>query len=197
MTITFESDKDVVIYTLEKIISYARDHQYIFLAQSVWWISSIIGFQSGLVIHINNLKIRDDIRQLENLDTEVQQHQDHLQPSRAARIQNPNSDYSDSEHESITTTETEIQNDVIHKCEVFLEQSKQERKAIGLFSRQASRVVKCTANENKSIKTFRTETEGIDGEELRRREAAGEWQRCAWPRDRKGSHKTIDCFQWK
>jgi hypothetical protein len=43
MTITFANDNDVIIYALEKILSYARDTQYIFLAQSVWWITSIIG----------------------------------------------------------------------------------------------------------------------------------------------------------
>jgi hypothetical protein len=58
MTITFESDNDVIVYTLEKIISYARTNQYIFLAQSIWWISSIIGFQQELILFIDNLKIR-------------------------------------------------------------------------------------------------------------------------------------------
>jgi hypothetical protein len=47
------------------------------------------------------------------------------------------------------------------------------------------------------IKTFGTQTEGIDGSELRRRKAAGECQHCAWPADRKGTHKTLDCFRWK
>jgi hypothetical protein len=46
---------------LEKIISYARDNQYIFLAQSVWCISSIIGLQEGLVIFIDNLEVRKNI----------------------------------------------------------------------------------------------------------------------------------------
>jgi len=49
MPITFENDNDVICYALEKIISYARDNQYIFLAQSIWWISSVIGLQQGLV----------------------------------------------------------------------------------------------------------------------------------------------------
>jgi hypothetical protein len=61
MTITFESDKDVIVYALEKIISFARDNSYIFLAPTVWWISSIIGLQQGLVIYIDNLKIRSNL----------------------------------------------------------------------------------------------------------------------------------------
>jgi len=56
MTISFENDNDIIVYALEKIISYARELQYIFLAQSVWWISSIIRLQQGLVVYINNLK---------------------------------------------------------------------------------------------------------------------------------------------
>jgi hypothetical protein len=56
MTLTFENDNDIIIYALEKIISFARSNQYIFLAQSVWWISSIIGLQQGLVTHIDNLQ---------------------------------------------------------------------------------------------------------------------------------------------
>jgi hypothetical protein len=63
MTITYENDNDVILYALEKIISYARNNQYSFLAQSVWWISSIIGLQQGLIIYIDNLKIRSDNRE--------------------------------------------------------------------------------------------------------------------------------------
>jgi hypothetical protein len=60
MTITFENDNDIIVYPLERIISYARDNQYIFLVQSIWWISSIIGLQQGLIIHIDNLRNHSD-----------------------------------------------------------------------------------------------------------------------------------------
>jgi hypothetical protein len=56
MTITFPSDNDVIVYALEKIISYARANQYIIVAQCIWWIVTIIGLQQGLIIHIDNLK---------------------------------------------------------------------------------------------------------------------------------------------
>jgi len=58
MVITFENENDVVVYALEKIICYARKHQYIFVAQSVWWIACVIGLTDGLVIHIDNLRAR-------------------------------------------------------------------------------------------------------------------------------------------
>jgi len=38
-----------------------------------------------------------------------------------------------------------------------------------------------------------TKTEGIDPSELSRRKAAGECLRCAWPSDRKGTHRVKDC----
>jgi len=57
MTITFKSENNVKVYALEKIISYARKHQYIFVAQSVWWIASVIGLEDGLATHIQNLRI--------------------------------------------------------------------------------------------------------------------------------------------
>jgi hypothetical protein len=56
MTITFANDNDMIVYALEKISSYTRDTQNMFLAESVWWIGSIIGLQQGLVIDIDNLK---------------------------------------------------------------------------------------------------------------------------------------------
>ena len=58
MTITFENDSDVIVYALEKIISFARDNQYLFVANCVWWISAIIGLETGLVTHIENLEAR-------------------------------------------------------------------------------------------------------------------------------------------
>jgi len=64
MTTTFENDNDIIIHALEKIIDYARKNQYIFVAQSVWWIASIIGLTEGLVIHIDTLRIRSEVSQL-------------------------------------------------------------------------------------------------------------------------------------
>jgi hypothetical protein len=128
MTITFEHDNDVIVYALEKIISYARDNQYIFLAQSIWWISSIIGLQQGLIIHIDNLKVRENIGKPKP-GTESAPPVVH--PDRVANFQKSEDSYSLSEQDSVSTTETDIHNEVIDNCEIFLEQSKSESKAIG------------------------------------------------------------------
>jgi hypothetical protein len=190
MTITFESDQDVFVYALEKIISFARNNQYIFLAQSIWWISSIIGLQGGLIIHIDNLKTRAEIRKIDSPDELPIIH-----PDRIANFHNSKDDPNTSDGDTISTTESEIHNEVIENCEAFLEQSQKERKALGRRNQQASRIVKKKAKkEDKStLKTFGTQTQGISGGELRRREAAGECQRCACPQDLKGSHRTLDC----
>jgi hypothetical protein len=58
MTITFESDSDVIVYALEKIISFARENQYLFVANCAWWISGVINLQQGLINHIDNLEAR-------------------------------------------------------------------------------------------------------------------------------------------
>jgi hypothetical protein len=59
MTITFENDNDVIIYALEKVIFYARGIRYIFVAQCVWWLASIIDLEQGLVIYIDNFQKRE------------------------------------------------------------------------------------------------------------------------------------------
>jgi len=46
--------------------------------------------------------------------------------------------------------------------------------------------------KNRSEKDY-NKTEGIDPMELSRRKAAGECLRCAWPVDRRGTHKVKDC----
>jgi hypothetical protein len=56
MTITFENDSDVIVYALEKIVSFARENQYLFVANCVWWIAGIIGLDSGLTIFIDRLE---------------------------------------------------------------------------------------------------------------------------------------------
>jgi hypothetical protein len=57
MPVTFKNINDIIIYALEKIISFARTNYYLFVALCIWWLASIIDLQSGLKEHIENLKI--------------------------------------------------------------------------------------------------------------------------------------------
>jgi len=63
MTITFENDNHIIVYALEKIISYARRSQQIFVAQCVWWIASVIGLELGLISYIDNQQSREELKQ--------------------------------------------------------------------------------------------------------------------------------------
>ena len=65
MPITFENDNDPIIYALECVIAYARRTQQIFMAQCVWWLSSIIGLEQALVSHINKLHNERDTTKLQ------------------------------------------------------------------------------------------------------------------------------------
>jgi hypothetical protein len=59
MTITFESNTDVIIYALEKMILYARRTGQIFVAQCMWWLALVIGLKQRLIVHIDNLRKRE------------------------------------------------------------------------------------------------------------------------------------------
>jgi hypothetical protein len=61
MTITFESDSDVIIYVLEKIISFARENTYLLVANCIWWIAAVIGLDTWLITYIDNLEARKRI----------------------------------------------------------------------------------------------------------------------------------------
>jgi hypothetical protein len=63
MTITFENDNDIIVYALEKVISHARRTQHIFVVQWVWWLASVIGLESGLINHIDNLHRRTMVKE--------------------------------------------------------------------------------------------------------------------------------------
>jgi hypothetical protein len=66
MTITFDNDSDVIVYALEKTISFVQENQYLFVANCAWWIAGNIRLDSGLIVHINNLAFRqnDDSQQV-------------------------------------------------------------------------------------------------------------------------------------
>jgi len=99
MTLTFENDNDVIIYALEKIISYASQHHYIFVAQSVWWIATVTGLTEGLVTHIDNLQIRLEVqrtalageqtpaeKRLSSADLDINQPGSNIHPERKHQV---------------------------------------------------------------------------------------------------------------
>jgi len=61
MTITFENDNDVIVHALEKIISFARENHYLFVANCAWWIAGVVGLDQGLIRYIDSLEVRKNI----------------------------------------------------------------------------------------------------------------------------------------
>jgi len=180
MTLTFENDNNVIVYTMEKIIAFAKNNQYIFLAQSVWWIASVLGLQTGLVIYIDNLQVRSDPVSQPEIGPDIAQTGTHKDDS-------------------------ERQDKVLRECEEFLWNSRRLRNLVTLkasgrtktgrinplaSTKQALRVTKMTDHKRHDL------TEGIKEEEIQRRKANGECLRCAWPSDQKSSHRERDCI-WK
>jgi hypothetical protein len=118
MTLNMENDNVVIVYALQKIISYARNNQYICVNQSVWWTSSIVGLYSGLIIHMDNFKAqinisalkisntpRDSRRQLDNDKVPQQTH-----PQWASHIRDLISTGSTSENSLSDPSEDDIHN---------------------------------------------------------------------------------------
>jgi len=142
MTITFENDHEVIVYALEKVICYARDNHYLFIAQSIWWIASVIGLSKELATHIDNLKIRFEASQLvleedqlsskenlitllpENLETTTQESCIH--PDRILQV-NKDNEYSEAES---SQAQLDRATAVIQSAKKFIGLSRKERNAL-------------------------------------------------------------------
>ena len=156
MTLTFENHNDVIVYALERIISYARQHQYIFVAHSVWWIASIIGLTEGLTIHIDNLRSRSEVHQLpvpevEQLpiarkvsatprdlqeDLRIGHSISYIHPDRMTQVENTiNSNH---EGESVEP-ESDRATSIIQSANKFIGKSRKERRALDQGSYVLSR----------------------------------------------------------
>jgi len=205
--ITFKNDNDVIVYALEKIIEYARKNQYIFVAQCVWWLASIIGLESGLVTHINSLRVRAEVYEAPSVTCSNPGviHPDRLfqvQDSISNQEEKKNQELSELESEPEITSEDNLHNSILDNSEEFLRQSAFKRKMVARRNLQISRKLikelhRIEKHKQKPRKNWKDQTEGIEASELKRRNQADECECCAWPKDRKGGHNTTDCFRWK
>ena len=142
MSITFENDNNIIVYTLERIISYARRNQQVFVAQCVWWLASIIGLEEELIIRINILRRKTVIVSQESIGdsgkesvakntVEIQETVTNIHPDRVTQIT--------STREVSATPRDLAENkrldQVLERAELVLEESKRIR-----GSRQKNRV---------------------------------------------------------
>ena len=192
MTITFENDNDVIVYAFEKVISYARRTQQIFVAQVVWWLASIVGLEQGLITYIDTIQSR--------VEVSVRSEQVPEEPA-IAITKSVSPQPRDIQEES-------RQDQVLRECEEFLRKSRRERDIATLRSegtRQTGRINSTPISKRALRKrdTYRKKStaavekpslvEGVNKTEIQRRKASGECLRCAWPSDRKGFHYVKDC----
>jgi hypothetical protein len=190
MTVTFENDNEVIFYALEMIISFARNSQQIFVAQCVWWLASIIGLEDALVNHIDTLHGQTTVRKehtAKEVSDPVIQNTPEIQ---GTKVLEPKEDHRDK---------------ILKECEEYLRDSRRLRRIATLkskgktstgrinptpiskktLSRKDKRQRKPVENLNK--------LEGISETEIQRRKGEAECLRCAWPSDRKGAHRVVDC----
>jgi hypothetical protein len=159
MTITSENDNDVIVYALEKVISYARRTEQIFVAQVVWWLASIIGLEQGLINHIDNLQSQSDIadrKELRQVPVQSEriisptsrdiQEESHcsspgifVHPDRKNQLNNLNPDISDPD---LSASRPRTPSGVIDSSNQFLAKSRKERTAF--FKQKRIDQLSCT-----------------------------------------------------
>jgi len=193
MTITFENEDDVIVYALEKVITYARKTQQIFVAQCVWWLASIIGLEQGLVNYIDNRQSRIEVTVIPEQAPGVE------------RIVSPI---------PRDNQEDQRQDKILEECEEYLKDSRRLREiaALKATGKTLTGSINPTAISKKQLRkkdrykrklaeppkkgdpgNSNPRIAGISPTEIRRRKETGECLRCAWPSDRKGAHRVVDC----
>jgi len=188
MTVNFENDNDVIVYALEKVISYARRTQQIFVAQCAWWLASIIGLEQGLANYIDNIQSRVDVTVI---------------PEEASKVGRTVSPIPRDNQED------QRQDKILEECEEYLKDSKRLREIADLKAtgKSLTGLINPTAISKKRLRkrdrykkrsvdlprSGDSRTAGIDQAEIQRRKKVGECLRCAWPVDRKGHHRVADC----
>jgi hypothetical protein len=178
-------------------VSYARRKQQAFLAQCIWWLASIIGLERGLINHIDNLNSRIESTVIPG--EEIRVSLEEKAPDEAAA-----SSPQDSPEPTVSREKQENyrKNKILKECEEYLKDSRRLRdlatsKANGKTKTgriNPSAVIKLALKVTKKIKRESyNKTEGISDTEIARRKSSGECLRCAWPADRKGTHRVKDC----
>ena len=183
MTIIFQNHNDVIVPALEMIIAHARRTKQVFVAQCVCWLVSIIRLEQGLVNYIDNIQSRQEIIIIPGKPTE---RNETISPTPRDKPGN------------------EKQDRVLKECEGFLKDFRRLRDIAALKSKgktQTGRINPTKISKislRKKVKNARHEypkTEGISDSEMQRRKESGEYLRCTWPSDRKGSHRVKDCIR--
>ena len=162
MTINFEKNNDVIVYVLETIISYARYNQYIFVAQSVWWLAYSIVLQEGLVTYIDKLRLQSEIYHTTRKPISDQDNQSCYDKQDASK----------SKTELQSTSKDFLNDRILEKSEEFLRISERDRKMITRKNLHSSKkllgnlVQQSGRFKQKPRKSYKDQTQGIETSEL-------------------------------
>ena len=187
MTISLENDNHVIVYAMEKVISYARSTQQMIVAQCGRWLASIIGLEPGLIIHIDNLRERLIIT---TTPWDIQEEQS---------LSSSTSDFQEDSEE----LKSERQDKILEDSEEVFQSSQRLREIASLkaTSKTHSGCINPLGSTKKSLRIQKLhfnrnylKTEGICLIEIDSRKEKGECFRCAWPSDRKGAHRGSLCI---
>jgi hypothetical protein len=106
----------------------------------------------------------------------------HTHPDRVFRIYDTLAGSSDTSGSPIEWSVDKTYQLSLNNCDVLMHQWKSKQDWISSRTLQSSKVSK---KHGKPIRTFGTQTQGINGPELQWRKAGRECQRCAFPQDKK------------
>lgn len=172
----FQMEYNVLVYSFQRIIRFCQEHHYLFAAQCVWWLSSLLGLQGGLVIHNENPRIRDNIGGREVSVTPQDTETD-------SGIPLPKVPHQPSQN--LNWVSEPLQQTWTGHVNLSPTSKSQLRRARKSQLKRARKFLKIMH----SIQMDR-----LDLIELQRRKAAGECQRCALPSNQEGAQRTTECF---
>jgi hypothetical protein len=193
MTFSFKNDNDIIVYALEKVVSYASRFQHVFLAQCVWWLASVIGLEQELVTFI-------DIQHSRYGKTVWPESSGVLN----TELADPDQQQQRVKTEESAKEESDRQKGILNECEALLQDSRHLQRIARLKASRKSKTGRNnqTKHSKETLRVARkhlvknsSKTEGIEVSEIDRRKPSGECLRCAWPADRKGTHRVKDCIR--
>jgi len=180
MTITFENENDVIVYAFEKVISYARRNQQIFVAQCIWWLASIIGLEQGLIVYIDNQRKRESVqvlsaRKVSSTPRDLTEDQRYEQTIQAREVSSTPRDLTEDQRYDQTIqarevsstprdlTEDQRYDQIVQNAEVFIQESSRSRTAL-----QGGRLnpIPLTKNQLKKARKAKRLQDGIKKGEI-------------------------------
>jgi len=66
MSITFEHEANILVWTFGKLITIFWEQQYLFVVQCAWWLSAVVGLKPALRIYLDHQWFPSSTRPVSN-----------------------------------------------------------------------------------------------------------------------------------